>query len=152
MNNKKIYVAYGSNLNMRQMALRCPDAKIAGVGVLKNYQMEFWGWPGHGVATVTPKAGSEVPVGLWEISAADEMNLDVYEGWPRLYRKEDIEVTLPNGETIMAMVYLMNEVYHGEKVVTAAPSGRYLATIYQGYTDFKFPKTALKKAYKPFSK
>ena len=26
------YIAYGSNLNRAQMALRCPDAKVVGTG------------------------------------------------------------------------------------------------------------------------
>ena len=150
MNNKKLYVAYGSNLNVRQMALRCPDARVAGAGVLKNYQLEFWGWPGHGVATVTPKSGYDVPVGLWEISEADEQSLDVYEGWPNLYRKENIEVLLDTGETVTAMVYLMNEVYHGERIRRAAPSNTYLSTILQGYSNFNFSRDALQRAYRPF--
>lgn len=30
---KKLYVAYGSNLNIAQMALRCPTAHIYGTGL-----------------------------------------------------------------------------------------------------------------------
>lgn len=33
---KKLYVAYGSNLNIAQMALRCPTAHIYGTGLLKT--------------------------------------------------------------------------------------------------------------------
>lgn len=32
------YIAYGSNLNRGQMALRCPDAKVVGTGEIK----EIW--------------------------------------------------------------------------------------------------------------
>ena len=147
---KKLYVAYGSNLNVEQMSRRCPDATVAGTGVIKNYQLEFWGWPGHGVATVTPKNGCDVPVALWEISAADEKNLDSYEGFPHLYRKEDIEVILDTGEVVTAMVYLMNKKYHGETVKPAAPSDRYLSTILQGYKHFKFNRDVLGKACQRF--
>ncbi len=150
MKNKKLYVAYGSNLNVEQMSYRCPDATVAGTGVIKNHQLEFWGWPGHGVATVTPKAGIDVPVALWEISAADERSLDVYEGWPNLYRKEDIEILLDTGETVTAMVYLMNKKYHGESVRVAAPSNSYLNTILQGYRHFGLKRDALTKAVQRF--
>lgn len=148
--NTKIYVAYGSNLHTGQMAHRCPDAEVIGTGVLKNYQLEFWGWPGHGVATVTPKNGSEVPVALWSISESDERSLDIYEGWPNLYRKEEIEVTLEDGSKITGMVYLMNRRYRGELVLPACPSVTYFNTIATGYKTFKFDSRILGDAYKPF--
>lgn len=33
------YIAYGSNLNRAQMALRCPDAKVVGTGEIKDYEL-----------------------------------------------------------------------------------------------------------------
>lgn len=36
---KKLYVAYGSNLNIAQMALRCPTAHIYGTGLLNNWEL-----------------------------------------------------------------------------------------------------------------
>ena len=38
MNGRK-YIAYGSNLNREQMAKRCPDAKVIGSGMLKDYEL-----------------------------------------------------------------------------------------------------------------
>lgn len=143
---KKLYVAYGSNLNVEQMARRCPDATVAGTGVLKNRQLEFLGWSAHGVATVTYKKGSDVPVALWEISERDERNLDSYEGFPNLYRKADIEVVLDSGETVKAMVYLMNKKYRSENVVAAKPSNSYFNTILRGYQYFKFERDTLYRA------
>ena len=35
------YIAYGSNLNRGQMALRCPDAKVVGTGEIKDYELLF---------------------------------------------------------------------------------------------------------------
>lgn len=148
--NKTIYVAYGSNLHTGQMAHRCPDAEVVGTGVLKNYQLEFWGWPGHGVATVTPKKDSEVPVALWAISENDESSLDIYEGWPHLYRKEEIEVTMADGSKIIGMVYLMNSKFRGQLVMPACPAPEYYNTIATGYKTFKFDQKILGEAYKPF--
>ena len=34
---KRYYIAYGSNLSVIQMAIRCPDAKVAGTAVLKDW-------------------------------------------------------------------------------------------------------------------
>ena len=42
MNGRK-YIAYGSNLNREQMAKRCPDAKVIGSGMLKDYELLFRG-------------------------------------------------------------------------------------------------------------
>ena len=39
----KLYVAYGSNLNLKQMAYRCPTATLVGTGVIDNYELQFKG-------------------------------------------------------------------------------------------------------------
>ena len=83
------YIAYGSNLNRAQMALRCPDAKVVGTGEIKDYELLFRGNRNGAVATVEPKKGESVPVLIWEISPRDEFNLDRYEGYPRLYGRSD---------------------------------------------------------------
>ena len=105
----KKYIAYGSNLNVGQMVYRCPDAKLIGV------------------ATVEPKYGWQVPIAVWKISAADERNLDRYEGYPHLYYKKDIEVTMDSGYTEIGMIYLMTSRYNQP----SKPSDRYVGTILQ---------------------
>ena len=140
---KKLYVAYGSNLHAGQMHYRCPDAKIYGSGVIKNHSLTFWGnWKRNGVATVLPGADTDVPVGVWEISAADEKNLDIYEGWPHLYRKEDIEVVMNDGSVATGMIYIMNE----GRMRPARPSDGYFETIAAGYEHFGFDLDFLRAA------
>lgn len=58
------------------------------------------------MATVESKAGSTVPVLIWEIQNRDEASLDLYEGYPNLYGKQMLEVEL-DGKTVPAMVYVM---------------------------------------------
>lgn len=141
--SKKLYVAYGSNLHVGQMSYRCPDAKIYASGVLKNYDLTFWGnYHRNGVATVIPHPGTDVPVVVWEISAADEKNLDRYEGWPRLYRKENIPVAMDDGSVITGMIYLMNE----SGMRPAYPSEYYFDTIKTGYEYFRFDQKVLEAA------
>ena len=43
--SKRFYVAYGSNLNIRQMKHRCPTAKLYGTGEIKDYELQFKGHP-----------------------------------------------------------------------------------------------------------
>lgn len=75
-----LYLAYGSNLNKRQMAHRCPTAKFICTSVLEGYELLFRGGHGSAVANVEPKKDSSVPVGIWEIDDRDEKALDIYEG------------------------------------------------------------------------
>lgn len=135
-NNKKLYVAYGSNLHLEQMAHRCPDATVYGSGVIKNYRLAF-----YGVASILPQKGEDCPVGVWLISELDEIFLDQYEGYPYLYRKEEIEVTMDSGETVTAMVYIMNR--DGAEY---DPSPTYYNTIYTGYKSFGLPTKYLEAA------
>ena len=76
----KLYVAYGSNLNMMQMGWRCPTASVVGTGKIIDYKLTF-----RRVATIEPCQKQEVPVAVWKIEDNDEKALDRYEGYPSLY-------------------------------------------------------------------
>ena len=133
----KYYLAYGSNLNLRQMAQRCPTAKVVGTTYLENYELLFRGPHGCAVATVEPCKDSKVPVMIWEIQDRDEHALDIYEGYPRLYTKETVKVKLGR-KSVEVMMYVMTE---GRPL--ALPSAYYYATILHGYKTAKFDKTFL---------
>jgi len=64
---KRLYVAYGSNLNLEQMKYRCPTARIYGKGEIKDYELFFKGLDGGAVLTIEPCKDSFVPVAIWEI-------------------------------------------------------------------------------------
>lgn len=123
MEYKRLYLAYGSNINLEQMARRCPNSKVIGTAMIPDYELEF-----RGVATIVPKKGAEVPVLMWEIDQQDELNLNSYEGFPRLYRKEIFEMEV-NGKMREGMAYLMN--YKG----IAPPTSQYYNGIKKGYED-----------------
>ena len=108
---KKYYIAYGSNMDERQMATRCRDAVLVGTGFIQGYELFFKGSLTGCYATIEPKAGSCVPVTLWTISRADEKRLDRYEGFPTFYYKKDVKVQTGNG-TITGLVYIMHEDRH----------------------------------------
>ena len=142
MNEKTYYIAYGSNLSVEQMAQRCPDARIVGQAVLEDWELAF-----HGCATILPNKGKNTPVLVWEISAGDEKNLDIYEGFPHYYRKENmtVEVVSKDAEpmTVTAMVYIMEHDY-GQKM----PSLYYYRVLHDGYKAFHFPMHILEGALK----
>lgn len=133
---EKLYIAYGSNLNLEQMAHRCPTAQVVGAATLKNWRLMF-----YSVATIERHKGGKVPVLVWRIQPGDERALDRYEGWPCLYRKERLRVTV-NGRRVYAMVYIMNT----ENRHYCVPGSGYLWTIHQGYLDADFDLKILLKA------
>ena len=135
------YIAYGSNLSVQQMAYRCPDARIIGKSVVQDWKLVF-----RIHATIEPAVGREVPVLIWEISEEDEKALDLYEGYPSYYYKQDMTLTMTdldgrNPQEITAMVYLMEE-GHDIRV----PHKDYLDTLSEGYQRFGFDLEQLELA------
>ena len=136
----KIYLAYGSNLNLEQMSRRCPYAKVLGTTKLEGYELLFRGYHESAVATVEPKDGSSVPVLLWKTTDMDEISLDHYEGFPHHYRKENIKVMF-EGKEVEAYIYIMND---GRPI--NSPSCFYYTTIREGYIDCGFDINFLKES------
>ena len=62
---KKFYLAYGSNLNVKQMQFRCSDARIVGTAEIPNYQLLFKGSKTGSYLTIEPKQGCTVPAAVW---------------------------------------------------------------------------------------
>ena len=136
----KLYIAYGSNLNLAQMAARCPFASVYAKGVLNNWELVYRGSKTNSHATIIRKQGASVPVLVWDIQPADEYRLDIYEGYPGYYFKRNIMVTI-DGKKRKAMVYIMNEKY-----LPGRPSEPYVKTILQGYVDNDMDIRVLKKS------
>lgn len=140
----KYYFAYGSNMNLDQMAHRCPDAEVVGRAVLKDYRLVFRGnRNGNGVASVVPDPGKEVQGLLWKITPRCEQSLDFYEGYPRLYGKEEIKVQTKTGEVAKVAVYIMNEPYQSQPAI---PSEYYLKGILDGCRQNHLPQKDVRRA------
>lgn len=131
---KKLYVAYGSNLNKQQMRYRCPNAVPYATGILADYELLFKGSKTGSYATVEPCMGASVPVAVWSINESDERSLDRYEGFPTFYYKKDVIVRTTKGN-VKAMVYIMHE----ERPL-GIPSEHYVDVCLEGYDDFDLNK------------
>ena len=145
---KKYYIAYGSNLNVKQMKMRCPGATILGTTKLKNYELLFKGSKTGSYLTIEKKEGSTVPVVIWEVTESDEKSLDRYEGYPIFYYKKEMKlqykgIRTGKKRTVKAFVYIMHE----ENPV-GVPSIYYMKTCIDGYDTFYFDKNILINAYK----
>ena len=140
--SKKYYLAYGSNLNINQMRMRCPDSKVVSKGFINDYELLFKGSMTGAYLTIEEKKGGKVPVGIWEESVIDELSLDRYEGYPHFYYKREFEIEL-DGKKEVAFVYIMNE----ERPL-GIPSNFYVETCKEGYEAFSFDKRYLTNAIK----
>lgn len=143
---KRYYIAYGSNLNIRQMRMRCPSAQIIGTSEIPNYELLFKGSRTGSYLTIEPKAGMSVPVAVWETTAADEAALDRYEGFPAFYYKA--EMTLPikgirSGKVRKRKVYVY--IMHEDRPI-GIPSWHYVQTCIEGYNSFGFDENILFRA------
>lgn len=142
---KRLYLAYGSNLNLGQMKHRCPTAKVYGKGMLHGYRLLFKGSKNNAYLTIEPIIGGEVPVVLWDIKPKDELALDRYEGYPSFYYKENMEIELETGQVVEAMVYIMTNRMK-DIIHLNLPSKSYLATVREGYKDHGFNASFIEEA------
>ncbi|MCH5185627.1 MAG: gamma-glutamylcyclotransferase [Oscillospiraceae bacterium] len=135
---KKYYLAYGSNLNIRQMKFRCPTAKIMGTTVIKDHELLFRGSRTGSYLTIEPKEGASLPAAVWEVTADDIESLDRYEGYPSFYYKKEMTVTytgIASGVKRRRKVFAY--IMHEDRPV-GIPTERYVDACYWGYREFGF--------------
>lgn len=133
---KKMYAAYGSNINLIQMKNRCPSSSVYAVGDIEDMELAF-----NTHATLHNVKGSSCPAVLYLISQSDEQLLDVFEAYPQKYIKETVRVDV-GGKTIIAMAYVMRD-----KTMQATPSEEYYNRISDGYFTFGLDHNILENAY-----
>lgn len=139
MAENSLYFAYGSNINLDQMAYRCPDAQVVGPVTLEGWELLF---RRGGFATIAPHEGATVTGLLWSITPKCEQSLNRYEGYPRFYGKQTVTVRDSQGREFSTMVYVMDERFR-EPV---PPSPGYYNGILEGYRQNGLPVGELKKA------
>ncbi|MFH0914181.1 MAG: gamma-glutamylcyclotransferase family protein [Chloroflexota bacterium] len=128
------YFAYGSNLNLKQMKERCPEAKPRFTATLPNHRLVFVGWSRQwrgGVVTIRPMRGEKVKGAVYQISEQCLKQVDKYEGYPTTYDRKTVTVFDEDGTPVEAVAYIMS----AQREETP-PSKEYLAVIQQGYRDW----------------
>jgi hypothetical protein len=127
-----MYFAYGTNMNMESMAIRCPTAKPIGWAGLSGWRLiiNTDGWP-----TIVPCPGTVLYGALWKLTDEDEAALDFYEDISGgLYSKQELVVTMHNDQSQSALVYIAANStagHYAEKDV--------LADILHGAVQFELP-------------
>ena len=144
---KRYYIAYGSNLNVRQMMMRCPTARLIGTSVIKDYRLMFKGSQTGSYLTIEERNGGSVPVVIWEVTESDVAALDRYEGFPSFYYKKELrlqykDIRTGGRRTVNAFAYIM---YENRPI--GIPSNFYMRTCLEGYDAFFFDRKVLAAAY-----
>ena len=148
----RYYLAYGSNLSVAQMLSRCPEAIYVGTAEIKDYRLLFRGSGSGSYLTIEKCKGRSVPVLVWKVSESDERALDLYEGYPSFYEKEEIPIevkSLIDGTpiaTVPSFFYAMDP-----SRPLGRPSTHYYRVCQEGYERFGFDKRILEKALKESS-
>lgn len=126
----RYYFAYGSNLWRRQMNERCPENRVVGVGILRDYR---WMISARGYANIVKSNADEVYGIIYTISEADEQKLDCYEGvHSHSYEKQEMMINL-DGRSIKCLVYVDPTIKEGK------PKREYIDRINQGLIDAGLP-------------
>lgn len=122
--HRKIYFAYGSNLNRTQMKQRCPNAQFLSVGFLKDYRLAF-----RGVADVEKAKGEKAWGAFWRVTPKCIVALDAYEGYPYLYTKHNMKTK--HGKGFFYIMVNQRDIKN--------PSNFYYDAIKQGYRQCNLP-------------
>jgi hypothetical protein len=138
-----LYFAYGSNLDPRQMAERCPRSPVVAVARLDGHRLTF---PRRSpirrcaVASIEPFAGGIVWGVLHRLHDEDLVRLDAREGHfpdrPDENRYDRLGIPVPFGrEMITAMTYVARP-----SPDPGLPSPEYLAHLLFGATHHGLPE------------
>ncbi len=126
------YFAYASNLNRDQMKERCPDSKPLFTATLPNYKLVFEGWSRQwrgGYANIRLFRGEKVRGAVYEVTEQCLQRLDKFES---PYKRFKVTVYDEDREAIEAIAYIRTQQTESTK-----PSQEYLATIQQGFKDWR---------------
>jgi hypothetical protein len=120
-----LYLAYGMNTNIDQMASRCPGSVSIGRVDIPDYRLVF-----RGVADIEYSPGDTLQTVMWDITPACEDALDMLEGYPTFYTKKYLQVEIGR-KSYEAMVYQMV----GDRLDYSHPSSYYQQMLEEGYQD-----------------
>jgi gamma-glutamylcyclotransferase (GGCT)/AIG2-like uncharacterized protein YtfP len=141
-NQVRLYFAYGSNLNLDYMRLKCPNPQVLGIARLAGHRVDFFGhspaWDGA-VETVVEDAASEVWGVLYRMDASSWEALDHFQDarfdGNGAYFHYPVAVLDEKGKPVEATIYKKARVCS-----PGNPSTEYLKLIIQGAEQQGLPE------------
>jgi len=128
-----LYFAFGSNMDARQMARRCPESEAMGPGTLVDHRLVFRGPSknrGGGVLSVDANPGDAVHGVVYRVTVADLAALDRFEGAPQWYLRASRTVVGAGGEPLEVVIYRLPE-----RVTEMPPTAAYLEQVAAAFDD-----------------
>ena len=120
-----LYLSYGMNTNVEQMAARCPGSVSIGRVDIPDYRLVF-----RGVADIEESFGDVLQTVMWDITPDCELALYMIEGYPTFYGKKYVDVQV-GSKTYQAMIYQMI----GSRLDYSSPGRYYQTMLEEGYQD-----------------
>ena len=124
--HRKLYFAYGSNMNQKQMEYRCPDAFPVAIGRLSRFKFLI---NSRGVASIIESEIDDTFGVIWQISQTNETTLDRYEGVAKsIYKKIILTADVEEDKVSCLCYQALNNKYgipregYLEKVIKGARS------------------------------
>ncbi len=141
-----LYFAYGSNMDVKAMAERCPRSKALGPARLARHRFFIMdsGW-----ASVCADPRHNVHGVLWDLALADVRVLDHYEEiGSGLYKKIMQPVLRGGGASARALVYV------GGSLKSGVPQPGYMEQVIAAVQDWSLPVNYLRElqSFVPASK
>lgn len=106
------YFAYGSNMSEQRMLDRGLTSKNKQMAFLDDYKFiinkRSYKNPNIGYANVKPSEGSVVEGVLYEVKDNELILLDKFEGAPKHYSRQKLNLRLQDGTLVEGVVYIAN--------------------------------------------
>ena len=132
-----LYFAYGMNTNAQEMARRCPDSALIGVGWLENYALTF-----RQFADIEPAPDTRCWGVIWRLSPRDLEALDQLEGYPYHYTRFSTVAHTESGPVACLVYQMVDQDYE------SPPSQGYLNCVTEGYATHGVPQEQLDIGYR----
>lgn len=136
------YFAYGSNMNLKQMQKRCPNAKFITVGKLNGHKFVYDGFSKRRngpVANIIESESDFVLGVIFLVDEQDEKNLDRFEGYPKTYDKKFCKVDGEDGSVYNVFLYFRKPLQIG------TPQEDYRNIVIEGAKDIGLPQEYISK-------
>lgn len=152
---KKLYFAYGSNLNRVDFKKWCKENRFPSrllrfhsIARLPDFDLGFnynSTTRGGGVLNILPRTGQLVPGALYEIDDKGKAALNQKEGAPKIYKQVDVTVINNQGEEIRAFTYQLCPDRVKDYV---KPTAEYLDIVRQGLENLGLDSNILESVAK----
>ena len=126
------YFAYGSNMHVPGMRIRCPRARLVGAASLRDWEFFI---NAQGYASIRQVRNSTVHGALWAIGPREETALDLYEDVADcLYEKITVTVSADETRHNDVLTYIAANQRPGR------PRAGYMRIVHEAAADLGLPK------------